>query len=144
METIFLPEEQIIARSSSDQVVLTNLRLRYSDDGREVKSIMLDQISGIHMLKDHKPWLLVLTAVSLICAGFFLTELNSETAIIPTIAALFFTLLYFATRRHIVTVASSAMSIVFQTKGMASIEVLQFLNQVEEGRINYLKNKTLA
>lgn len=144
MENHLLPEEQILTKSESSEVVLTNYRLRYSVDNAELTSIMLDQISGVRILKQNKPWLIALAGLSLVAAAVFATEPDKSYPVIALIAAVVFILLYYATRAHVITVSSSSMSIVFQTKGMGSDKVLQFVNQIEDARKEFLKMKYVA
>jgi hypothetical protein len=144
MENHLLPEEQIISKSESNEVLLTNYRLRYSVDNAEVTSIMLDQISGVRILKQSQPWLLLLAGLCLIAAIVFATGPDNSYPLIALVATAIFVILYFATRAHVITVASSSMSIVFQTKGIGSEKVLAFVNQIEDARREFLKMKHVA
>jgi hypothetical protein len=144
MENHLLPEEQIITKSQTDEVVLTTYRLRCMLNDSDLTSIMLDQISGIRVLKQNKPWLLGLGALCLFASAVFSTGPDNSYSLIAIVAAGVFVLLYFATRSHVITISSSSMSIIFQTKGMKSDEVLAFVNQVEDARKDFLKLKQFA
>ncbi len=143
MESHLLPEEKIISRSENDQIVLTNYRIRhFTNNGKDVTSIMLDNIDVIEVEYRSMPWLI---AVSPGCAtaGFLIG--NSITYITTgVIAAAVCILIYLLSRKNVISVVSGSGGIVFETKGMTSEKVLDFINDVEHARRNFIRDITYA
>lgn len=144
MEKYLIAEEAIITRSPDDQVVLTSHRIRHAtNNGRNVVSIMVDNIDAVRARYESKPWLFVLTAFCLIAALFFVYDQELFFAGMSAAAASAFTLIYFRTRCHIITILSASTAIQFETTGMENGKVLEFLNQIEEARSKLLTAMTL-
>lgn len=145
MEKYLLPEENVITRSPDDQIVLTNFRIRYANNrGKDIVSLMLDNVDSIRTRFESSPWLIILGIACLVAAAVFAADDEGYYAIITGIAGITCFLLYWNSRRHVVTIASASASIVFQIKDMTTESVLQFINQIEDARKQFLKSKLYA
>ncbi|MCC9167218.1 hypothetical protein [Pontibacter harenae] len=133
-----IENEQIITQSSEGVVTLTTHRIRYATSGwghAHITSIMLDSISSIQSHFKSIPLFIVLGVAAFI-VGLF-AEFNNESggAIAGLAVGAVFTLLYFASRKHVVTVSSKGgAAISFLAKGMDQYEITKFIDQVEEAK----------
>jgi hypothetical protein len=142
MEKYLLREESVISRSPDDQIVLTNFRIRYStNDGKDVVSLMLDNVDSIRTRFESSPWLIFAGIACLVAAGVFSNGTYNSYVVIAVIAAIACLLLYWNSRRHVVTISSTSASILFQIKDMTTESVLEFINQVEDARRQFLRTK---
>lgn len=142
MEKYLLQDESVISRSPDDRIVLTNFRVRYStNEGKDVVSLMLDNVDSIRTRFESSPWLIFAGIACFIAAGVFSNGPDSSYVIIAVIAAIACLLLYWNSRRHVVTISSTSASILFQIKDMTTESVLEFINQVEDARRQFLRTK---
>lgn len=140
MEKYLLPEESIISRSERDQIVLTNYRIRYfTNDGKDVTSIMLDNIGFISVQTESSPALVLLGAAS--SAAALILAYGSEIlyAGMAVLVAVVCIGIYFISRRNIIAIISPSGKISFETKGMSIDKVLDFVNEVEKARKNFIR-----
>jgi hypothetical protein len=140
MENLLFKDETIISRSGDDNIVLTSTRIRQKSNNG-VSSIMLDNIDSVRAQFESRPWLIGVGIACSLAAIVFYAGGEREFAGIAVIASVAFILMYFASRRHVITISSSSTSMVFQTKGMGNEQVLDFLNQVEGARKNVIERK---
>jgi hypothetical protein len=142
MEKYLLPEESVISRSPDDQIVVTNFRVRYStNEGRNLVSLMLDNVDSIRLQYESRPWLVLAGIVCLVAGWVFRVASDKSYVIIAVIAAIACFLLYWNSRRHVITISSASSSILFQIKDMTTDSVLEFINQVEDARKQFLRRK---
>jgi hypothetical protein len=140
MEDQLLDEETIITRSQSDEIILTTHRIRQQfGSTNTMKSIMLDQISCVKAKTDSNPVLLVLGILALIVTPFLLSETERSYGMITCIIGIALALMYYFTRRSIISVYAGVHVIEFHTKGMDEDKVVTFINSVEEARKNLMK-----
>lgn len=139
METSSLFEGEEILLSSDDKTItLTNKRLRQNESstGRaHITSIHLEKISSIEI--HYKSWVLILILGILLAIGgsLLLTQGESELSTGAYILGGIFVLIYFITRRHLITVASGGgAKINMIAKGMKRENVLDFVNRIENAK----------
>lgn len=136
--------EELITQSTKGKVVLTNMRIRYSDEvvGRaHIVSIMLEKISSIE-IHYRSWWLALLVGIIALVAGVAsLTGRNDgELAMILFVVGALSLIFYFTTRKHIVSVSSDGgAKINFETSGMSREDLLKFVGQIEEAKNNRVK-----
>lgn len=132
--------EQIITQSSGGVVTLTTHRIRYATSGwghAHITSIMLESISSVQSHFKSIPLFIVLSVAAL-AVGLF-AEMNNESGgfIAGLAVGAVLILLYFASRKHVVTVSSKGgAAISFLAKGMDQYEITRFIDQVEEAKHN--------
>ena len=132
--------ENAITESDNKGIILTSHRIRYqsSNFGKaHIVSIMLEKISSIEI--HYKSSLLTLIiGIILTLSGIVMGASNQGEAMILGLGiGLFFVLLYFITRRHVITIASDGGSkINFETKGMKRETILDFINKIETAKNN--------
>lgn len=140
MEKYLLPEESIISRSERDQIVLTNYRIRYcTNGGQDVTSIMLDNIGFISVQTESSPALMLLGVAA--SAAAIILALESEilyTGLAVLVAGVCI-FIYFISRRNTIAIISPSGKISFETKGMSIDKVLEFVNEVEKARKNFIR-----
>lgn len=131
-----LPGEQIITQSDTNTVILTNLRVRYSDKqfGKaHIISIMLTKISSIEVKYQSSIVTLVLAIIGFVVALFGLYSNDSALTVYGFFAGGVLIAWYIGTRTHALTITSDGgKEILFHTKEMKHETVLSFMNQVEQ------------
>lgn len=144
MEQKYLFErERLISQSDNNEITLTSHRIRYnsSSTGRgHVISIALEKISSIEI--HYKSWILVLLlGILFVGAGIIIgANNNGEAMILVLILGGVCILLYFLTRKHVVTISSDGgAKINFETKGMKRETLLDFINKIEVAKSNRTK-----
>jgi hypothetical protein len=143
MEKYIFDEERLITESGDRRVTLTTHRVRYnsSSTGRgHIISIMLEKISSIEI--HYKSWILILLiGILLIVGGLIMgVQDKKDIMILGLIVGGFCILIYFLTRKHIVTIASDGgAKINFQTKGIKREALLDFINKIEVAKASRLK-----
>ena len=136
--------ERAISESGDKVVTLTSHRVRYNSSSTgsgHVVSIMLEKISSIEV--HYKSWILVLLiGILLVAGGLLMGAQNQGDAMILGIGFGGLCILaYFITRKHVVTIASDGgAKINFQTKGMKSDTLLDFINKIEVAKASRLRN----
>lgn len=142
MDSKYLFEgESIITQSKDSKVVLTNYRLRYQESSASnarVISIMLEKISSIEVHYKSYPVYIILGILIGGMGYFFSGGLGSrmelQLKIVCLVVAVLFVLVYFMSRRHMVSVASSGATIDFHTRGMRRDSILEFVNKIEQAK----------
>lgn len=96
-------------------------------------SILLDRISSIEVRYRSKIIYLILTVAALVAGAIFLTENEEEIAIILGSLAILFLVLYFFSRKHLLTISSNGgAKINFHFKRAKTEKVKSFINKVEK------------
>lgn len=135
--------EEIISQSNDKQVTLTSHRvyLNSSQFGQaHIASIMLEKISSVEI--HYSSWILFLILGGLTAIAGVLSGANNQGDMMVAglgVAGIFI-LLYFLTRKHVVTIASDGgAKINFKTKGMKQETIIAFINQVDKAKNNRYK-----
>ena len=135
--------ETLISESDDNVITLTSHRLRYNSSSAgtgHIVSIMLEKISSIEV--HYKSWILVLFfGILLAAGGLFMGAQNRGDIMVAGLATGgICILLYFLTRKHVITISSDGGSkINFQTKGMKRETLLDFINKIEAAKASRLK-----
>lgn len=144
MEEKYLFEgESLITQSGDKTISLTSHRIRYnanSTGNAYIVSIMLEKISSIEIR--YTSWIIVLVIGVILLAGGILlgSQNNGDAMVVGIVAGLVCILLYFITRKHIVSIASDGgAKINFQTKGLKREAILEFINKIEVAKAKKLK-----
>jgi FlaG/FlaF family flagellin (archaellin) len=65
------------------------------------------------------------------------SDSNDTIAVAVLIAAAIMIVMFFSSRKHVISIQSASTSILFHTKGMNQSVILDFVNKIEEARFNY-------
>ncbi|MCC6372967.1 MAG: hypothetical protein IT236_18335 [Bacteroidia bacterium] len=127
--------EQIISSSNDKKVTLTNQRLLKLEKGfGNARSISIhhSKISSVEIKYISWPWALII-GIFLLIVGLLNSTLRLDyTTFLGILIGTFFILLYFLSRRHLITITSDGGTrLNIQTKGMSSDDVLAFVNKME-------------
>ncbi len=141
--------ERIISSSDDNTISLSNYRITYHTKGSgnaNLNSIMLDKISSVEMKYESSPWLLIVAIVSGVLAGYaFAVNHDDGPLFIGGLISVICVILYFASRRHLVTITPDGGSkIKFYSKGMSSEAHMKFINNIHEARLSFLQAETLV
>lgn len=132
-----LPDKTVVLKSESGQLVLTSYRVRYhseSFDAANVVSIMLEQVVSCGLVHSTVPLLLILAGI----CGLLVGAGPDEVRVLLLIVGAVFVGAYFATRKHILAIASSGHHIKVEIQGMSTAGVMRFIEATE-----LAKNKRL-
>ena len=120
---------------------ITNYRVWHQDNfGGKMHfvSILLKNISSIEVHYQNKKLLLLLGIVFIIAGlmcGFGVGELG--LSLIGTIPGIIFIVLYFLSRKHVITISSNGGSkIDIYTSGLSRDSIFKFVNSVETSILN--------
>ena len=136
-----MPGEEILTQSNDKTITLTNFRIRYYESkfgNAGLVSIHLPKVSSIEMKYKSNLSFLYLGGF-LIAAGIFIGLTNSyggeEPMLLGTGVGAFLVLIYWLTRRHVVSISSDGgAKINFQTKGMKNEDHVNFINKIEAAK----------
>ena len=127
-----------------DHVTLTTHRLRYDCKivgQRVVRSIMLDELVSCEMKHTSNLMFLVLAMISFLGAIYVFvghTDPDSEKhAILAVIVGVILVLVFFLTRRQIISLASAGVTIRFEIPSGNPDEILAFIDNIEHAKTNY-------
>lgn len=132
-----LPEEQIVISSGNDELVLTNKRLRY--DSKEFGksnflSMTLSSVASCGLVTKSQPILLL---ISIILAALAISIGDGEATATGLAISVLFTLIYFGTRKAVLSIASTGgREIMVSVQGMKREELIRFVNTVENLKLN--------
>lgn len=133
-----LPNERILMQSGSNELTLTTHRLRYERrrlaEG-EMKSIMLEELCSCGYVKTGHLWLVVLGAVMCVLGYATRSEglTQSSGSLIMLVGAVCI-LVFFLSRRHVLSFASAGHRIEVMTQGMSTEQVAEFLDATEAAK----------
>ncbi|HEU0086436.1 MAG TPA: hypothetical protein VFQ77_02080 [Pseudonocardiaceae bacterium] len=140
-----LAGEQSLANISD--VILTSHRVRLTSQAvgsNEVISIMLDELASCGLTRTSKPIFLILAGISALFGIYLASGFGGNavsTLSLMLVAA--FVILYFATRRQELGLASAGDAIRVQTQGIRADAVVEFIDAVEEAKnARYLLRST--
>ena len=147
---LFTNEEKLIS-SNEDKIILTNYRLLISEKewgGTYEKSIFLEHICAIEInFISNKIFLFlavlfVVLSLSAFSVSSFYNTVDSAGPqfIIPLIVAILFFVIWWFSRKHIISTKSNGnVSIDFSVKGMKKESIDNFVNKVSEAKILRIK-----
>ncbi|RFP66401.1 hypothetical protein D0N36_03370 [Hymenobacter lapidiphilus] len=141
MENFLLNGESLITQSPNNVVMLTSHRIRYnaaSSSYAHLVSMMLEKVSSCEVRYQSHPGLLILglLVAGLGSLGFAGNGDTQAMAMAAIVIGLVLVLVYFSTRKHIVSIASDGGSrIGFETKGMKREAIVAFVNAIEKAKV---------
>lgn len=125
-----LPDETVVLKSETGQLVLTSHRVRYHSESfgaANIVSIMLEQVASCGLVHSTAPLLLILAGF---CALFVVAG-PGELRVFLLIAGAALVGAYFATRKHILAIASAGHHIKVAIQGMSTGDVMRFIEATE-------------
>ena len=130
-----LPGEQVVLSSDNDVLTLTNKRVRYDSvvwGQSNLIGITLDSIASCGLMTKSHPFLLVLAVVTVL-AG---VNQGSSSMLSLIFVAAIFVIVYFVTRKAVISVASNGgQKILVPTKGMSREATMKFIEAIEREKI---------
>jgi len=139
-----LPEEDYLVRSNDDTVVLTThrIKVRNKDWGMSYQNVIfLEDISSIEIR--YSSWFIVLVlGFVLIGTGLFIAgQNNGDLFNIATGGGALLILLYFLSRKHVVTITpDGGKGMDIQIKNMQDMQVEDFIEKVQIAKMARRKN----
>lgn len=140
MENYLLEGEELLQHSPNNVVVLTTHRIRYhavNSSEAHLVSVMLEKVSSCEVRYHSSPMVLILGVLLTILGAIAClqslggTEIGAALLVVGLVVAF----VYFATRRHIVSIASDGGArIRFETKGMKSDSIVALINNLEKAK----------
>jgi len=134
-----IEKEEIISESTDKIVTLTTHRIRYQASSwgqAHIVSIMLKNISSIEVHYESYVTLFSIGVLAVI-AGVIM-GLNGEQhnlGMYVLIAGALCIVIYWLTRKHVISIASDGgAKIKFETQGMKTDAVMEFINKVERAK----------
>jgi hypothetical protein len=130
--------ETVLVKVAGNRLVLSTHRVRYEteDMGNAVlKSIMLEELASVAMVRTSNVVLLILAAISLVL-GVALSASNQaqEPFVIGAVAAAILAVLFFASRRQVLSLASAGTTITVSMQGMKLEAVKEFIERTEAAK----------
>jgi hypothetical protein len=135
--------EKIISQSGDKSIILTNCRVQHftkSPGKSQYVSIHLQDISSLEV--HYRSFILFLMlGILAVAVALYSGAMNlGELFVLSGIVGILFILIYFFTRRHVVTISSNGGGkIQFFTKGMKKETLFDFIDQIEKA-----KNKQIS
>ena len=131
--------EAVLLQAAGNRLILSTHRIRYETEAMgsaEIKSIMLEELASVAMVRSSNVILLILAAISLI-GGVLVAasgRSNEGALIIGVIVAIVLAVLYFASRRQVLSLASAGATITVNTQGMKLDVVKEFIERTEAAK----------
>ena len=142
---MLLPGEEELVRSNGGKIVLTNLRIYMNTpegSGTYSISMFLEKISSVESRYKSNP-LLGIIGLIVIGMGLFAatgTGDNNVASIIFIIAGLLCIAMYYASRKHVVTIMSDGgRALEFEAGSVGAGEIDKFLKDVQEAKLARVK-----
>lgn len=129
-------DEEIVWHTTSNDMILTNFRFRYTVKGatRKVQSVLLQQILLCSYTRTHQPILLVLAALSFL--GLFARNAPREFFAVCLISMFFFLLLYAATIKVSIVIHTSTQPIEMPIGFHSSAFAEELIDAIEQALID--------
>jgi branched-subunit amino acid transport protein len=147
---MLLSNEEELVSSNGGKIILTNQRIHMAD--REWGSaysitFFLEDISSIEMRYSSSMIYLTLGIIAaLFCSYSFASDNGGSLAGISLLATIVFFVLYWLSRKHIVSITShGGKALNFEAASLPEYEMQKFLTKVQEAklqRMDLLKNLT--
>lgn len=137
-KNILFTDEQLITESDNKQITLTSHRVRFNSFSwghAHIVSIMLEKISSIEV--HYNSWVIVLfLGILSVLAGLVGGAGNQgQIMVMGLVVGAVLILIYFFTRKHVVTIASDGgAKINFATAGMKRDVIVDFINKIEKAK----------
>ena len=138
--SLLFDNEAFLSKSDDGLITLTSRRLRYNSStlGKaHIISIALEKIASIEI--HYRSWYLILIT-GILGLGFELamsTENQDDAAFFGFALGAICIVVFFVTRKHVITVASDGGArINFYTRGMSRENLLHFINKIEQAKAN--------
>jgi hypothetical protein len=141
--------ETVLVKVAGNRLVLSTHRVRYEteDMGNAVlKSIMLEELASVAMVRTSNVVLLILAGISLVL-GVAISAGNQaqEPFVIGAVAAAIFAVLFFASRSQVLSLASAGTTITVSMQGMKPDDVKEFIERTEAAKnARYLIGRSFA
>ena len=133
-----LPNEERLVSANQDKIILTNQRISLTDKewGRSYQiTIFLENISSIENLYKSNLIFALLAALSFLVGVIALSQQRGDNGTFTFgsfLAAIFFLVLWFSSRSHVVTIASNGGGkLNFRVDGMPADQVEEFIDKVQ-------------
>ncbi len=143
----FLEGEEVITISKGGLVTLTThrIRLERTHSGQSyIVSMILKKISSIEVNSQSIPLLWIMAALAGLASIYSLMVGSVEMFLLLIVVALIFFIGYYKNKKHLITIKSDGTGkIHFRTQGLSSIEVIQFINQVENAALQQLNIESI-
>jgi len=131
--------EAVLLQAAGNKLILSTHRVRYETEAlgsAEIKSILLEELASVAMVRSSNVILLILAAISLI--GGFLAAAsgprNEGALAVGVVLAIVLAVLYFASRRQVLSLASAGATITVNTQGMKLDTVKEFIERTEAAK----------
>lgn len=140
---LLLPTESEILNSNNNKIILTDHRIHMNQKGWGDSydiTIFLEDMSSIEVRYNSSIAFLILSIASSIFTALIYFNLDSysknESFLVYTLlAAILFIILYWLSRRHVISITSnSGKAINFQINRMSDDEIEDFLFKVQEAK----------
>ena len=138
-----LAGEAIVSESKIEHLTLTTHRVRYdqrTSGAARIVSITLDAVSSCGIISKSYPILLLLAVVASLL-GLFLLNTGPEEGNFRNLlflGSLGLIIAYFATRTVALSISSSGESITVAASGVNPDMLIDFIDAVEQAKLNYL------
>jgi len=140
---MLLSKEEELVSSNEGKIILTNQRIHLADRewGNAYNiTIFLEDISSIEMRYSSYILFIILGIIAaLICSYSFLNGNDGPSAGISLIATIVFFVLYWFSRKHIVSITShGGKALNFEAASLPEYEMQKFLTKVQEAKLQRL------
>ena len=134
-----LPSEAVLKQTARNTLTLSTHRVRYETQAMgiaEIKSIMLEELASIVMVSSSNVIFIVFAVVALVLG--VLVAANGRrmegALVLGVFVALVFVILFFATRRQVLSLASAGATITVNTQGMKIEAIKEFIERTEAAK----------
>lgn len=130
--------ETVLLKVAGNRLILSTHRVRYETEdmgNATLKSIMLEELASIVMVRSSNVILLILAGIS-VTLGFFVAVGGraEEPVVIGAVGAIVFVVLFFASRHQALSLASTGTTITVNTQGMKPEAVKEFIEKTEAAK----------
>jgi len=137
---MLLSNEEELVSSNGGKIILTNQRIHQDDrawGSAYSITIFLEDISSIEMRYSSNMMFLILGIIAaLFCSYSFMSDSDGSPAGISLIATIGFFVLYWMSRKHIVSITShGGKALNFEAASLPEYEMQKFLSRVQEAQM---------
>ena len=130
--------ETVLLKVAGNRLILSTHRVRYETEDMAhttLKSIMLEELASVAMVRTNNVVLLILAAISL-TLGVAISAGNraEEPFIIGALGAAILVVLFFASRKQVLSLASAGTTITVSMQGMKLDAVKEFIERTEAAK----------
>jgi hypothetical protein len=138
MENKLFESERIISQSGDKSITLTNYRIQHFTQSFGKSHYMSIHLQDVSSIEVHYRSFILFLVIGILgtTAAFYFGAMNlGDLFVLSGIIGLLFILIYFLTRKHVVTIASNGGGKVqFFTKGMKKETLFDFIHQIEKAK----------